>query len=665
MTRLRIYLLGLGFVLALALFMISTIAPGNLALELFQSFSALTTCSACFGALLPLRTLARLGDDTFTAALVKFCIGLGIQDEQVCWGALGLQAPVIAHSLRSISVTGRTASLFCAKIFGLCPYPNILPYQVQFPREKPLKRPHALPVAPLQVYPGGLLGPGPRVRRTGKRVRFVQISDLHIDRSYVPGSEADCIRVICCRNYGPGSVGKLVQTPAGPYGHANCDAPPRLFDSMIDAIERLVPDAAFISFTGDVVDHAVWLSTKENVQVDILEAYGQLSRKSTRPVYGVVGNHDIAPTNSFPRNTSFGWQSQQWDFDLHANLWREWIGDEAAATAARMFGCYVVKDAKTGVRIISINTSYGYKANFWLYDSDQQYPDPNGLLAWIVRELQDAEDAGERVLITGHISSGKSDYLHDASNYWDQVIQRYRHTIVAQLYGHSHRAEFEIAYSQPAHKTPETASSISFVCPALTPQSGNPSFRVYEMDEETKEIMDFTDYIANLTAPTFQRDPFWYPYYSARELYGSKLDPPLEPDQPIDASFWHRVTQVWETDLRAFSTFINNLSRGGHVRRCGPICHAKWICHLRASRSQDNCDAISPGLHIGNSNETIGAGLVVPPGEEDPEEDTHMDVAHIFRDFARHASAQRYDAALILPQLDRSIATSCKKAPHS
>lgn len=37
-----------------------------------------------------------------------------------------------------------------------------------------------------------------------------------------------------------------------------CDVPFTLERSMYDAINKIVPDAAFTIFTGDIVDHAIW-----------------------------------------------------------------------------------------------------------------------------------------------------------------------------------------------------------------------------------------------------------------------------------------------------------------------------------------------------------------------------------------------------------------------
>lgn len=51
---------------------------------------------------------------------------------------------------------------------------------------------------------------------------------------------------------------------------------------------------------------------------------------------------------------------------------------------------------------------------------------------------------------------------------------------------------------------------------------------------------------ANKTDPQFQVDPIWKPYYSARQSYNSYLEPPHPAEASLNATFWHRVTEVFE-----------------------------------------------------------------------------------------------------------------------
>ncbi|TFY73601.1 hypothetical protein EWM64_g10411, partial [Hericium alpestre] len=142
-------------------------------------------------------------------------------------------------------------------------------------------------------------------------------------------------------------------------------------------------------------------------------------------------------------------------------------------------GSYSVQVPDTNLRILSVNTQYWYKQNLWLYDRDEQIADPNGLFAFMVDQFQIAEDASQRVWIIGHIPSGKADFAHDQSNYYNQIVQRYNNTIAAQFFGHIHKArtrpyvvdQFEIAYSDWDNRNADTADSIIFIGPALTPSS--------------------------------------------------------------------------------------------------------------------------------------------------------------------------------------------------
>ena len=63
--------------------------------------------------------------------------------------------------------------------------------------------------------------------------------------------------------------------------------------------------------------------------------------------------------------------------------------------------------------------------------------DPSGQFAWLVGELQTAETASQRTYIIGHTPLGTSDAFHDASNYFNQIIDRYLATIAGLFFGKS------------------------------------------------------------------------------------------------------------------------------------------------------------------------------------------------------------------------------------
>ncbi|GAA6019186.1 hypothetical protein JCM8202_000927 [Rhodotorula sphaerocarpa] len=616
---------------------------------------ATISCGTCIALLAPLQALARVGDDAFVDLFVGFCTKLGIEDADVCAGAVGTQAPILAHDLRSITLASPAAKNFCTTIFGLCPLPNTIPHTVNVTERPELvleadefarftaraaqaargrSEADPVPVAASSRNP-------PRARkrwrtRGRKPFKVIHLSDVHVDREYTPGAATDCSKVICCRDYGPKSVGPKVKYPAGPFGHKKCDAPPALVESMFRAIDYHVPDKSFTIFTGDVVESAVW-AVEQPVVTNDLELW---HKDMQPPSYPVIGNHDVAPVNAFPRSTSPSAHASDWIFDLAARDWRKWIGHEAARKLRERSGCYARVHPGTDLKIISLNTNYWYKQNFWLYDSDVPVWDPNGILSWMAEELDLAEQAGQRAWIIGHMPFGKVDAMRDQSNYANQIFQRYHDTIAAHFYGHSHVDEFEIAYPDYDNRTAENANGVAFISGALTPTSGNPVFRVYDIDPDTYEVMDFMPYYTNKTEPQFQIDPVWKPYYSARDSYNSYLDPPHPAEAPLNATFWHRVTEVFERNETVFQLFNARLSRGGKIEECSNgVCRKNTLCMLRSMRSESNCAVIKPGLSFKDQKRDTDA--VTEPQrdeEQDPDDAWALDLPE-----ERYSQSRQHD----------------------
>jgi sphingomyelin phosphodiesterase len=72
------------------------------------------------------------------------------------------------------------------------------------------------------------------------------------------------------------------------------------------------------------------------------------------------------------------------------------------------------------------------------------------------------------------------------------------------FYGHTHKDEFEIAYSNYSAQSASTATMMSYIAPALTLTSGNLTFRVYSINPVTFGVLDFTVYITNMSSSTYQ-----------------------------------------------------------------------------------------------------------------------------------------------------------------
>lgn len=532
------------------------------------------SCAACEALLIVLKAVAHTGNDNFVSVIVGVCKLAKIEDDDVCEGAIGLEGPILAHDLREMTIGSRTSQLFCLTIFGLCQWPDVEPYTVSMSAKPNKSRPAPSGKSPIQV---------------------VHISDIHVDLSYDTGANYNCTKNICCRPYTAADAPGNTSYPAGKYGEHTCDSPVTLEESLYAAIESHVPDRSFTIFTGDVVEGAVWLVTDTEVTNDLNDAYSRM--KGLGQAYAVVGNHDSSPVNSFPPAAVDTTITTQWAYDTLSSDWTSWIGATAAAQADTNFGSYSVLTSE-GLRIISVNTNFWYKQNFWLFEATMER-DPSGQLAWLVGELEAAESAGERVWLMGHMPLGTSDAFHDQSEYFDQIIQRFEATISAVFYGHTHQDEFEIAYSTPAAPAANTAVMASYIAPALTPTSGNPTFRVYSVDPVTFAVLDYTVYYTNLSSPTYQGGPVWEKLYSVKEAYGSLLTPPYtDPAAELTPAFWHNVTVLFENDDAVFQTWYARRGRDFSDATCTGTCKTTFLCELRASQSQYNCGTVSPGIHF-------------------------------------------------------------------
>ncbi|KAI0470870.1 sphingomyelin phosphodiesterase [Xylariaceae sp. FL0804] len=566
------------------------------------------SCVACESFIVALKTAASMGDDLFVRLTTELCKSLKLQDDDVCEGSIALEGPIVARAMRQIIPGSRTSILACTTFFGLCPYPKVKEHRLSFPAPNPQKE-----------------RPGP----SGKKpLHVVHYSDIHVDPFYAEGADANCSKPICCRRYNDSQIHENAEPsyPAGPHGEHTCDSPISLEQSMYKAIEDLVPDAALTLFTGDMVDHAIWNTSESMNSIDILGGYARMD-KAGMLVYGTAGNHEASPSNSYPpREASDG---AQWLYNVLSSAWSRWINtDPLPSDMTKEFAAYSVKYRGGNLRIISLNTNLYYAHNYWLYEEPMR-TDPDGQLAWLVDELDRAEQSDERVYIIGHMPMGSGDAFHDSSNYFDQIVNRYSSTIAALFFGHTHLDEFEISYNDYGSQSASNAVAMSYIAPSMTPTSGHPSFRVYTVDPDTFGVLDATTYIANMSDPSFQTTgPRWTRYYSAKRAYGTLLSPPrTQPTEELTPAFWHELTNVLEHNATAFDEYFARKSRGWTVSDCDQDCRKQELCKMRAARAQDNC--MLPGLRFlseGLTEEsTVSGGHSMDAAMDGKASGTHVD----------------------------------------
>jgi sphingomyelin phosphodiesterase len=123
--------------------------------------------------------------------------------------------------------------------------------------------------------------------------------------------------------------------------------------------------------------------------------------------------------------------------------------------------------------------------------------------------------------------------------------------------------------------------------PSITPLTNlNSGFRMYEVDSATFDIYEAYTWRSDVnTYPELdaqlEAGPSYGFEYSTREVYGTPIDWPAA--APLNATFWHRVTEQMEADNSLVATF-NTFQGKSSVRTkpCTGTCIQAKICYIRS-----------------------------------------------------------------------------------
>lgn len=312
-------------------------------------------------------------------------------------GAAGLGA-YYAQLFSKMSVATGDFQLYCYTSYSVCSAPATIGINEDSYFSK----------KPASAY----TAPAP----SGQTLNVLHLSDYHLDPRYEIGSEANCTTHLCCRpdaknavlNTGPNNA----SLPASRFGALRCDSPPDLALSAFQSMPQFfnMSSLAFSIFTGDIVSHdnddqlsLDYVSYEEEVVYSIFKgALGSV------PMYPTLGNHDSWPEAFNTQNelNVGGSNAMGWNYQLLSSLWANdsWINSTEASYAATHYAAYAHTHA-SGVRIISINTDFWYRANifnFWNVTN----PDTSGILKFLIDELAGCEARNQRAWIIGHVLSG-------------------------------------------------------------------------------------------------------------------------------------------------------------------------------------------------------------------------------------------------------------------
>lgn len=180
------------------------------------------------------------------------------------------------------------------------------------------------------------------------------------------------------------------------------------------------------------------------------------------------------------------------------------------------FGGHYSTVIRPNLRLVAINNNYCYSTNIWLLHSTDYFADQ---LHWFRNELARASENGEKVHVISHIPSNDIKCFRGFAREYRKIVEEFSDIIVAVFNGHTHEDEFNVYYSV---SDPSKATGVAFNGGSGTTFAYyNSNFKVYSVDNESFEVLDYESWHYNLTEANLHphTPPNWKKTYSFKEAY--------------------------------------------------------------------------------------------------------------------------------------------------
>lgn len=403
---------------------------------------------------------------------------------------------------------------------------------------------------------------------------FLHITDFHFDPAYKEGADIQCLLPLCCQaSNGPGPT---PNRKAQRLGEFKCDLSEPLLDDLLlftSTFDNL-PPIDFVVYTGDSPPHTIWKDTKESTMKNLQIVHKKMKAAFiNKSVYPVIGNHESVPADQFPLPPSDDFLlGELWE------LWSTWLPGECKATF--LHGGFYTLIHEPGLRVVALNTQWWDVMNFWLLNSTRANPDPAGQFEWLEKTLKEAEEKHESVLILGHIPPGDETFYVSYCLYYIDLLERYQHIVVGQLFGHTHSDQFKVYTRKNGD-----AVGVALLAPSVTPYNGrNPSFRLFSYKKALIEppvsakLLNYCNYLLNLTSANKAKNSSeWILGYCAKEQYGLASMEPKE---------WQKLAIGLRDNDVLWEKFAKNF-RAQRPWKCNSACRVEHVCYTMSSTFYD------------------------------------------------------------------------------
>lgn len=381
-----------------------------------------------------------------------------------------------------------------------------------------------------------------------KSYSILQVNDIHIDFEYMPGGIVNCKEgIMCCRANKTAIEG---QDPvyAGAWGSlgGNCDLPQATFLQFVQTVKKIKPD--YIFWLGDNENHEVDMITKD-VNVNTTKYIVDTIAKELpdTKIFLSIGNHENFPADSMDFDDP---RSNKWFFEQLVGDYKPLLTPDEQNQILKT-GYYSTYVSAHNLRIVSLYSAPFDSLNIYLLVRTY---DPDGQLAWLWDTLKKAEANNEDVFIILHIPIGNDFSIAQWDQVFNALIERYQNTVRGIFSAHTHNDHL-IFHRQRDNN--QKIIKTQYVAPSLTTFSNlQPSFRVFTVDTDTNELVDYTQYRLDLdkwnqAGP--EATPEWDVAYTFKNYYGAA---------DLSAKSMQTIYDSFQADYTNMGPYIKNFYTG-------------------------------------------------------------------------------------------------------
>lgn len=196
--------------------------------------------------------------------------------------------------------------------------------------------------------------------------------------------------------------------------------------------------------------------------------------------------------------------------------------------------------------------------------------DPAGQFAWIKSQLKAARAAGELVYVAGHVPPGNMSTTENFHRVFNKpflaAFEGYHDIIVASFWGHLHIDWWAFIGELGAAGKYHPAFLVSTLASRT---NSDPTVRLFEYDEASFKVMDFTTFYMNLTDANLKNKITWRKLYKATEDFGIS---------DVSAENMYSEYKKMSADKKEFNRVYGR--RKAIMSSCSTSCRKKALCSM-------------------------------------------------------------------------------------